>query len=73
MTTDPERAFFDLRDALIADLRPYIQEHMLTDLVTRIVAERVSGPGWKPPLGKQLDVIADARAARTRAALGADQ
>lgn len=75
MTTsdvDPDiaAAWTSVRTGLTAMLQPYVQAHVLDDLVRRAVAELLSGPGWRPPLRPQPSVIRDARVHRY---LSADQ
>ncbi|WP_204061423.1 hypothetical protein [Microbispora corallina] len=72
-TTKPEvgPAWRDLRKAIAAELRPYVQAHLLDDLAIRIVANHVAAPGWRPPLRPDPDVIVDARRTRTAQGLAA--
>ncbi|MFC6081024.1 hypothetical protein [Sphaerisporangium aureirubrum] len=74
MSSDPDitQAFRDLREGLRRDLQPYVAEVSLNDLVLRIIADRISKPGWRPPLRRDPDVIADRRAANARQVLAVD-
>ncbi|MEU8381729.1 hypothetical protein [Streptosporangium sp. NPDC048865] len=68
--TDPDiaAAWTDVRQGLTAMLRPYVQAHLVDDLVKRAVAELLAGPGWKPPLRKPPDMLRAARVERYLAA-----
>ncbi|MFF3665395.1 hypothetical protein [Microtetraspora malaysiensis] len=57
----------DLRDAITADLRPYVRTAVLNDLVIRVIAERIARPGWRAPLDR------DPHTATTCQAPGADE
>lgn len=69
-STDPEivARWDDLRRGLEAMLRPHVQEVVREDLVRRIVAELLAGPGWKPPLRLAPPMIQEARVQRALAA-----
>ncbi|MEU0516628.1 hypothetical protein [Streptosporangium sp. NPDC006007] len=69
-STDPDitAAWTTLRCGLEAALRPYVQDAVREDLVRRIVAELLTGPGWKPPLKLAPPVIQEARVQRALAA-----
>lgn len=69
-STDPGivAAWTTLRRGLEAALRPYVQDAVREDLVRRIVAELLAGPGWKPPLRLAPPVIQEARVQRALAA-----
>ncbi|MEO3860920.1 hypothetical protein [Acrocarpospora sp. B8E8] len=62
-TTDPhiQDGWINLRAGLTADLKDHVAAHVVDDLVTRIIANRIAGPGWKPPLGPVPQVVRDAR------------
>lgn len=71
MSTDPDlqAPWRQLHQAIAAELRPYVQDHLLEELATRIVADHVAAAGWRPPLAPMPDVVAQARAAGARTAL----
>mgnify|MGYP006976777945 CR=1 FL=1 len=58
-----------LYDGIRRTLAPYVQDALLDELAARIVADQIAAPGWRPPIRPAPDVIAEARAARTRQAL----
>ncbi|GIH69464.1 hypothetical protein [Sphaerimonospora thailandensis] len=64
---DIRQAWTDLRQGLDALIRPYVSEVSRDDLVRRIIAELVAGPGWKPPLKPVPDFMVQARVARALA------
>ncbi len=65
---DIRQAWADLRTGLTKTLRPYVSAVSLDDLVVRIVAELIAGPGWKPPLRPPPDWMRQARVQRAMVA-----
>ncbi|MER5622484.1 hypothetical protein ABT061_15715 [Streptosporangium sp. NPDC002544] len=66
MTADPDISaeWTTLRTGLTRMLQPHVQDAVRDDLVKRIVAELVNGPGWRPPIKALPAVIRDARVHR---------
>ncbi|MEV0968495.1 hypothetical protein [Microtetraspora glauca] len=64
---DIRAAWTDLRNGLTRTLRPYVSDVTLDDLVRRIVAELVAGPGWKPPLKPPPEWLKQSRIQRALA------
>ncbi|MGV9536580.1 hypothetical protein ACWEU6_21730 [Streptosporangium sandarakinum] len=65
---DIRAAWTAVRRGLEEMLRPYVQAHVLDDLVRRAVAELLAGAGWKPPLRPPPDWLRTARVAHALAA-----
>lgn len=63
MSPDPDiqAAWNQARTHLAALLRPYIQAHLIDNLVKEFVIGHLNAEGWRPPLRPLPDVVRENR------------